>query len=137
LKDAHGGVADVVLHHLGVGDAVFYIVSRVLEYASGAVLALVRTYDEVLANRRQVLLVQPLFALQLVLAVGKPAALPVGRVLAFEALEPELTKLGFDFALPVFRRTFLLGLAFYFLCLLRWLLLLRILLQVLRERSLE
>ena len=43
LKDAHGGVADVVFHHLGVGDAVFDVVGGVLEYASGAVLALVRT----------------------------------------------------------------------------------------------
>lgn len=86
MKDAHCSVADVILHHLTVGDSLFDVLSRVLENASGTIKTLVRTVDEVLANRSQVLLVQVLFPLKFLLSVGEPTAHSIGQVFASLAL---------------------------------------------------
>lgn len=65
--------------------------------------------------------------------MGEPAALSIALILALEALEPELAKLGLDLALPVFCWRFLLWLALCLLGLLRW----PLGLQVLRQGCVE
>jgi len=74
LKDAHGRVPDVVLHHLRIADAIMNVMRGVLEDASGAKRALVRTVNEVLADRRQILLVKSFLTLQFMLSMGKPTS---------------------------------------------------------------
>lgn len=72
----------------------------VLENASLAISALGRMLEEVFADRSEVLLAKTLLLHELVLAVGKAAALIFLTVLALLTLEPEATKLGLDLLFP-------------------------------------
>ena len=100
LKDAHGCVPDVVLHHQTIRDPRLDVPTGVLENASGSERTFVRIVHEVLANRRQVLFVQVLFSLKLVLPVREAAALAVGLVFAGKPFKPKSAKLGLDLSFP-------------------------------------
>lgn len=101
MKDAHSSVPYVVFHHLGVSDAVVNVIGGVLEDASGAESTFVRTINEVLANRRQILFVQVLFPLEFILTVGKTTAKSVRLIVTDLTFEPELAKLCLDLPLPL------------------------------------
>ena len=100
LEKSHGSVTCVVLHHFGVWLTCTNIMGWVLENASLAISALGRMLEEVLTDRSEVLLAKTLLLHELVLAVGKAAALIFLTVLALLTLEPEATKLGLDLLFP-------------------------------------
>ena len=74
-----------------------------LEDASGSIQTFVRIVHEVLADRRQILFVQILLSLELLLTMGKAAALSVGLVLAGEPFQPKTAEFGLHFSFPAFR----------------------------------
>jgi hypothetical protein len=72
----------------------------VLENTATSIGALGRMFNEILANRCQVLLVQARFALDLVLTVGEATTLFLSYIIANLAFEPKLTKLCFYLCFP-------------------------------------
>lgn len=73
----------------------------VLEDAPLAIVALAGMLDEILTNRSEVLLVQPLLPLKFLFSVRKPTTLILLLVFAGLPSEPVLAKFGLDLFLPL------------------------------------
>lgn len=100
LEKSHRRVSCIVLHHSRVVLAFTHVKSWVLKDTSLAISAFRWVFQEVLADRGQVLSAQAFLFLELFLAVGKPATLLLLAVLTGLAVQPEFAKLGLDFFLP-------------------------------------
>jgi len=100
LEQSHGSVPGIVPDHVRVVLTLAHVETRVLEDAALAICTLGGVVEEILTYRGHVLLAEALLLLKFVLSMGKPAALLLVLVLAFEAIEPELAQLCLDLALP-------------------------------------